>query len=871
MDSLRDRHQKTAADLGWPSLLAELQRHCQTDRGIALAQAVEPLEDLAEAEERTLAVSEARGLLDAGSGLPLGGVHDVREACAHAAKGGLLEPEPLLAIASSLRAAARLRQHILGDQAEALPHLARRAERISVLEHVYRPLEDSFEQGGRLRDDASPALGPLRRRLNLLRDELSRSLRSMLDDPELVPVLQDRFHTEREGRYVLPVRADARMRLGGIVHGASQSGATYYVEPPALVEANNRLTLARMEVEQEERRILMALSALVGEFGPTIEVILDVLAELDLLAAAARLSAKLEASPARLRGVNRTVLLGARHPLLCLTKGVSGVVPNDLEIPRGGVLIISGPNAGGKTVSMKTLGLTVLMARSGLHVCAHGPSIDEVHDQARASGETVDPALLGAVPVVPYTTVLSDVGDDQSLERDLSTFSAHLSHLAAFLAAAGPDTVVLLDELAVGTDPEQGAALAQSVLESFAARGATVVVTTHYERLKALAAGLPGTAADAAPRFFNASVGFALERLEPTYRLHVGVPGPSYAFEIARRLGLPDGVVTRATELSRSGGTDLERLLVQLSEAHRQLELERGQAARAQAEAEAARREADRRSRDLKERERKLVREGASDALQELRQARGELAELLRRVRRVQSSPAGAAAAEAAASLQAEQAALAQLEQRIGTQAPPVETGRPARAEELRPGAVVLVPHLGGTAVVESPPERGRVTVRRGALRSQVKLEDIRLGAGNGKDASGGGKPGAGRTAASASSRPAPTPASLAPGTLSPGAMISASGAVPGQGSGPSVPPRMPYNTCDLRGMRVDEAIACAERFADDALRDGQPAVFLLHGHGTGALRSAIRSWCAGSPMIHSSRPGEQNEGGDGVTVALLS
>ncbi len=516
----------TLVDLGWDKLLAELTKRARSRRGATLCAAIGPL-DIDAALARQREIGEARALRDEAQPMPLDGVHDLADALSRSEKGGALEPAALVDIASTLRAGAAAKRHVLKRRAIA-PGLSGRAVLIDELDELASMLERAFrggstEEGGsesgptgpRLADGASPALSSLRRRTRQIREELERALDRLLDASEVAPHLQDRYFTLREDRYVLPIRVEARAKVRGIVHGGSQSGQTVFVEPEALVELNNRKKLADWEVLEEERRILMELSAEVEAQMPAIQVNLEVLAQLDLVDACARLAIDLRAAPPELIDRNGELdLRRARHPLMELSG--KRCVPNDLIVGGGQALVLSGPNAGGKTVALKIAGLLSWMARAGLHV----------------------PAQEGSrVPM--FEVVRCDVGDAQSIERDLSTFSAHVQSLRAYLAVARPGALILLDEIAGGTDPGEGASLAQAVLEALVERGATVIATTHYDRLRLL------PTSDA--RFKNASVGYDLEQLQPTFTLTLGIPGASAALSVARRLGLdPRSAIVQA-------------------------------------------------------------------------------------------------------------------------------------------------------------------------------------------------------------------------------------------------------------------------------------------------------------------------------------
>ncbi|HWN70242.1 MAG TPA: hypothetical protein VNM90_21530, partial [Haliangium sp.] len=546
---------KTLVDLGWDKLVAHLGRRTHTALG-ASAAADLPLFDTPEAASaRMEEVTEARHLMAIDAAMPFGGIRDVVTQVARAGKGGVLDAEELVDVGSTARGLGRLRRHIDNHQHE-VPRLADRAAVIADLRHVYDPILDSFDDTGQLADHASPTLGTLRRKVIQVTGQLEQRIRAYVEDQRNHRFLQDRYFTTREDRYVVPVRLEARSEVRGIVHGSSQSGRTLFIEPEPVVELQNALRLAQYEVEDEERRIMAELSALVGREEHALRQSIDAATVLDVIDASARLADDLVASVPAISARRRVSLLHARHPLMLLAD--KPCVPNDIVLEPGTILILSGPNAGGKTVALKTAGLCALMTRAGLHL------------PVEAGSETAW-----------FTSIHSDIGDAQSIENDLSTFSGHLANLRQYLSEADAGTLLLIDEVAVGTEPEQGAALAQAVLEGLAARGAAAIVTTHYERLKALGAS--------DPRFANASVGFDLERMAPTFRLHLGVPGSSGALAVARRMGLPAAVVDEAEALLGQRRASVEELLASLSDERRKLAEEREALARARAEAESAR------------------------------------------------------------------------------------------------------------------------------------------------------------------------------------------------------------------------------------------------------------------------------------------
>jgi len=803
---------KTLEDLGWPTLVDHWARRCATKRGEAHVRAFRLFDDVAAARERASEIAEARALAVRGQPLPLGGISDIASSIARVRKAAALEAAELVAVAETGRSLSRLRAH-LREHAEVAPKLAARAGHIGDLGHVYHPILDAFDADGRLVDHASDALGPLRRALASIKAELDRRMSSLLTDERFAPYLQDVYYTQREERYVLPVRTDGKGFVRGIVHGTSQSGQTLFIEPEEIVDLNNRAKLAEAEVLDEERRILAKFSGWVAEEADAFDAGLAAAEHLDVVAAAAIMAEDTVSAEPIIDEAPRIGLLHARHPLMLLAD--RRCVANDVTVAAGTTLLVSGPNAGGKTVALKTVGLAALMTRAGLHLTAESGSV------------------MGWFP-----DVRTDIGDAQSLEKDLSTFSGHMVNLRELLATAGSGSLVLIDEIAVGTDPEQGAALAQAVLEALAERGVTGIVTTHYERLKALGA--------TDPRFANASVGFDLAKLEPTFKLHLGTPGSSGALAVAQRMGIDLAVVERARELMGPQVVKVEQLLASVADQQRRIEEERA-ALLAELEAVEADRHAARNARE-KQRQRfeRQTRAAHSEALAELKAARREIEDIRKELR-------AKAAQMTTEDLRAVTRKLAEPGAQVARHEPKraLPPGTPATADKLVPGAAVIVPRLGRAEVVALLAD-GKVEVRMGPMRATLPIAEVLMDTHRSRRAEQIRRE---REEAQQEAQAVGQP----PVQL-----------VHGVPAGGRANARALDTTIDVRGSRADEAIAQVDRFVDESLIAGRDTVFVVHGHGTGALRSAIRSHLSGHEAVETFRAGEQNEGGDGVTVAFL-
>ena len=800
-------NEKALGDLGWSSLCAELALRARTPMGKEKCRSLVPGGSEEEAARRLALVEEARELRRLDREVPLADALDMRPALGRAAREGTLEPQELLCVSRLIRAAVAARRFCLPLR-DRLPLHAELADALSDFEPLAQELERAFDPAGKLLDTASPLLAELRERSRGLHRSIKARLEEMLKDEEVVGMLRDAYYSVRGDRYVVPLRAEHKAHLPGIVHNASGSGQTLFVEPQELVELGNQLTIADASALEEEQRILGELSRAVGRRADALARDVETLATLDETLAGARLADDLSATPPRLGDATRESfrLSAARHPLLVLQMNARGragsVVANDVELPEPArALVVSGPNAGGKTVTITAVGLSALMARAGLPVAA-------------AEGSRM--------PL--YRNVYTAIGDEGDLSRDLSTFTAHLTALRHILEAAGPGTLVLIDEIAADTDPREGAAIAAAALEKLVGAGAQVLITTHLEELKALALS--------DDRFASASVGFDVDKLAPTYRLHLGEVGRSSAIEIAARVGLPADVCARAKEILGGGSSALASAL-------ERLESERAAASRARAEVEALRKSLAEERQALQgqiaavraaERE---VRSGArAELVEDLARRRQEIAEM---VAELQAAPALARAVEAqqrVARLEAEEAREAAREQVRGEE-PEAATGG-----EMRPGVAVRHTRLGVEGIVLEVDEASAL-VQMGALRTKVAREDLVPLARKPKRAAAGFRKTVQEKIARAEAvRAAPASTAIRP--------------------------------LDVRGLRVDEALRALEEELDLRLREGAEEVQVLHGHGSGALKAAIREHLARSPYVRRARAGASHEGGDGVTVVEL-
>lgn len=793
--------QRTAGHLEWHALLARVALECATNAGRERIGALEPCASFDVAQERLTVCREALEAADEDALIPRVVLPDVAAILERTQRGGVATGAELRAVATMLDRSRALR-HYARAQRERRPKLAALLDSDASLDRLEADVTTAIEPDGEVADAASSELTRARRQTFEIRRALTAVMTQLVT--RYAEVLRDRTYIERDRRYTLPIRADTHLRVPGIVLGSSASGGTLYVEPQEAVELGNRLQLAEAHVEREVARVLAELSRRLESVADALNYAHEACIEADVLRAIIHFARAVDARVPELSPEPILSLRRMRHPLLLWGQGE--IVANDIELRTKTALILSGPNAGGKTVLLKCMGLAVWMARSGLPL----------------------PVEDGSV-VGWFERVLSDVGDAQSIPQSLSTFSAHVSLLACFLASADARTLVLLDEVAAGTDPDEGSALAAALLQELVARGAAVAATTHYERLKDLAAHTGG--------FINASVGFDVTTLTPSFKLVVGTPGPSTALAVAARFGVPESVVEQARALLGRPAIAREQLIEQLAAERQALAVARSEMAEELEEQRRLSAELAVHVAQTRERERRKLAGQASELSDEVREARAGL----RRVRDLLRAPDPTREklnqAERAIDGAASHVALGS---RVAQYIRPQESARhdrPPAEEELRPGARVRVTMLGTVGTVVEAAHRGQVRIQVGSIKLLSSLGELRL-----IDAPNSPAPRAApRPRATGRSRPE---LRSAPETL-----------------------RTSDNTLDVRGLRVDEALDELDAFIDSLLRQNERHGFVLHGHGTGALRTAVRRHLASMKIIARSRPAEPDEGGEAFSV----
>jgi DNA mismatch repair protein MutS2 len=798
---------KVRATLEYDKVVALLAEHATNTMGRSLALALEPSSDLERVCRAQRETTEARAVLRSPKELPLGGIHDVRPHVHRALIGSVLAPAELLEIHDTVHAATRMRR-FLAEFTEVAPLLAAIGEDLGDFRSLEQAIGAAIGDQAQVLDGASRDLLRIRRDKRIFQDRVRDKLDNLVRS-EVQRYLQEPIVTLRGDRFVVPVKQEFRAQVPGIVHDQSASGQTLFVEPLAVLELNNRLRELELEEQEEIQRILRELTALVAAAGTALGATVTNLGRLDFIFAKGKYADATRASEPLLNDRGEVNLIRARHPLL---RGE--VVPVDVPLGRDfDVMLVTGPNTGGKTVALKTLGLTALMAMSGLHLPA-------------ASGSEMS----------TFSRVFADIGDEQSIEQSLSTFSSHMTNIVRIVRDLDRRSLVLLDEVGAGTDPVEGAALAMALLEHLAATGARVIATTHYGALKAFAYSRP--------RVANASVEFDPDSLRPTYHLVVGLPGRSNAFVIASRLGLPEELVARAREFLSRDDVKIEDLIESMETDRFVLERERMAAENLRAGMEATRAELDHQVRDIRREEGAILEKAREQALRIIQRARAEADEALRLLR----------AAGKETRVQERQRALEDARRTLRDahgeaagygQAGPADAaagGEPAAGAaggSPRPGQMVFIRGLGQKGTVLSVHD-GQAMIRVGIMKVQRPVSDLAVlveeAAG---ETWGGTTPGGGRA---------------------------------GAASGLAGQKALTFSPeIDLRGLTVEEAAYQLDKYLDDAGLAGVPRVHIIHGKGTGALRKGLLEWLSGDRRVKSHRPGGHGEGGMGVTIAELA
>ena len=759
-----------------------------TEAGAEKCRTLVPMDDLAPVMDAQAETEEATVILHYVGGHPMAAFPDVRPALGICEKGGTLSAGMLLNVAELLRASRAARDALVTER-ENTPVLRGKAEGLFTARNLEKDITDAILSEDEIADRASSELMNIRRHLRGAQDRIKEKLNQMIHSSTMQKYLQDPIITMRGDRYVLPVKAEYRSSVPGLVHDQSSSGATLFIEPMAAVEMGNELKQWEVKEQQEIARILAALSAEVAPYADSMKETVELLAELDFIFAKGLLSRRFVCVQPKMNREGYLHIIRGRHPLIDPEK----VVPSTIWLGKEfNTLVVTGPNTGGKTVTLKTVGLLTLMAQAGLQVPA-------------------DPGTELAL----FEQVFADIGDEQSIEQSLSTFSGHMTNIVRIMREVTPRDLVLFDELGAGTDPTEGAALAQSILTRLLHIGVRTMATTHYSELKIFALTTKGVE--------NASVEFDVETLRPTYRLSIGVPGKSNAFEISRRLGLPENLIDAAKKLL-SGDTVRFEDVIANAEYHRQVaERERQIAQEAGKETIRLRDEAERLRREMEAKREQTLRKTREEAKRILEQARRESETVISELKKMKKNASGDGSA-------------AELRRRLEHGIDDLSEGLRQETQEdteapatVRPGDRVRILTLGaeGTVLAE-PDEKGEVSLQAGAMKFKAKLSQLRM--------------------IQASKAPAKSTVKAKTGMLS----------------------RTVSSECDVRGMNLEEALSAVELYLDEAVLAGLNEVFIIHGKGTGILRSGIQQDLRKNKHVKSFRRGVYGEGEDGVTVVTL-
>ena len=784
--------------LEYNRILDKLQEKAGSAMGKELCRGLLPSSDVNEVREWLAQTAEAVQV-DSVAHPPMGGIHDIRQYIKKVGIGSILEPAELLDILSTMYAMRALKKFFKELEAEA-PLMKAAAHNIEIMGQLERNLENTIDEHGVLRDDASIELKRIRREMKVSQARIKDHLANILHSAEYQKYFQEAIVTMRGDRYVVPIKQEYRQYFPGIVHDQSATGATVFIEPMAVVNLNNDVKQLVSAERHEIERILRDMSQQIRHCDEQLLTNCEIMADIDFAFAKAALAYELQATEPVINDEGRTCLIGARHPLIDRTR----VVPIDISLgEKYSMLLITGPNTGGKTVSMKTLGLMVLMAQAGLFL----------------------PAESGS-EIAVYNTIYADIGDEQSIEQSLSTFSAHMTHLVDILSKVESDDLLLLDELGAGTDPEEGAALAMAILEQLLKINASVLATTHYSELKTFAFSQAGIE--------NACVEFDVKTLRPTYRLLTGIPGASNAFAISRRLGLSESLIIRAKQLIQADHAQFEQVINQLEkekllyeQMNADIMLRQQRAEQLEAKAEAMRA-------DLSKRKAEIIRKAKDEGAAMVRRARRESEEVIKQLKE-QFNDLG---------IQKRQQAIQEARDRLAQEAERVRPGlvsekaynKKIDPSSISPGDIVYVTKLDQKGSVISVHGK-ELEVQLGAMKMNVKMSACKF----------------------VSKAPAETQSS--PKTLPRNRKRKESfiGKV-----------QEAHREIDIRGLMVNEAEVILGKFIDDSVMAGLSQVLIIHGKGTGALRKGIHEYLKRHRNVDNFNFADMSEGGTGATLVDL-
>ncbi|MDM5228927.1 endonuclease MutS2 [Cytobacillus sp. NJ13] len=765
----------------------QLLEHVSSSLGRKKAINIRPSTEYEEVIRRQEETDEAVTVLRIKGNIPLGGIFDIRPHVKRAVIGGMLSPQELNQISSTIHASRQMKRFIeeFAEEESSLPILLGYTDKIIVLAELETSIRNAVDDNGEVLDSASETLRSLRNQLRTKESRVRERLESMIRSSSAQKMLSDAIITIRNDRFVIPVKQEYRGHYGGIIHDQSSSGQTLFIEPASIVQLNNELQGIRVKEQQEIERILIALSGQTAENSSELETIVDVLGEIDFMFAKARYSKRIKASKPKINNDGKISLFKARHPLIPIDE----VVANDIKLgAEYSTIVITGPNTGGKTVTLKTVGLCTLMAQAGLQI----------------------PALDGSETAV-FGNVYADIGDEQSIEQSLSTFSSHMVNIVDILDQVDFNSLVLFDELGAGTDPQEGAALAISILDEVYKRGARVIATTHYPELKAYGYNREGV--------INASVEFDIETLSPTYKLLIGVPGRSNAFEISKRLGLNDQVIETARSYIGADTNQVENMIASLEESRRQAEADMEEANDFLKSAEKLHKDLQKQMAEFYEQKDAMHEKAAEKAGNIVEKAKAEAEEIIRDLRKMRMEKHA----------EVKEHELIEAKKRLSEAAPQMSSAK----NKLKPKNNKHVFEAGDEVKVLSFGQKGNLLEKVSDNEWQVQIGILKMKVAE-KDLEYIKSPKIVET------KPVAT--------------------VKGKDFHVSL-------ELDLRGERYENALLRVEKYIDDALLAGYPRVSIIHGKGTGALRQGVQEYLKNHKSVKKIRFGEAGEGGTGVTV----
>ena len=782
---------RTLKVLEFEKIKETLKSFAASSLGKEKAEQLKPSTNVEEVKTNQLQTDEAAKVIRLRGEVPLGGISDVRPHLKRAEIGGVLNTQELNAIAGTIYSTRQLKKFLesLQEAEITVPFLEQLIEGMVAIPELEREIKNSIDEYGEVLDGASDTLRGIRQQLRTTESRIREKLDSLTRSANAQKMLSDAIVTIRNDRYVIPVKQEYRGVYGGIVHDQSASGATLFIEPQQVLELNNTLQEAKVKEKLEIERILRELSIQVAEHAQELRENVLSLAEIDFMFTKAKYGKSIKGSMPKINEERYIRLIQARHPLIPTDE----VVPNDIVLGKDYTsIVITGPNTGGKTVTLKTIGLVTLMAQSGLQIPAQ------------------DGSEIGV-----FQAVYADIGDEQSIEQSLSTFSSHMVNIVDILQKVDDESLVLFDELGAGTDPQEGAALAISILDEVYSIGATVVATTHYPELKAYGYNRPGVV--------NASVEFDIETLSPTYRLLIGVPGRSNAFEISKRLGLKDNVIQHAKTFVSDESNKVENMIASLEDSQKRAEKEWKEAEQIRKDAAKLHDELQKQILEYNEKRDKLYEKAASKAEDIVEEAKKEAEGIIRDLRKMRL--------EQHANVKEHE--LIDAKKRLEGAVPNIPASETKKknatkqSQKLEPGDEVKVLTLNSTGNLIERANAKEWQVQIGILKMKVKEKDLEY-----------------------VSRPKPI-------EKKPLATI--------RGKDYHVNLEL-----DLRGERFEDALMRVEKYIDDALLAGYPRVSIIHGKGTGALRSGVQNFLKNHRSVKNFKYGEASEGGLGVTIVEL-